>query len=302
MGLSFFKVFMPSNSSERLLIPLDFIAQVEGRIPNKAFLRNCHGKLWPVKVTKARNHFHFSDGWPKFVEDGSLDLGEFLVFNYDGTSVFYVKIFERTGCLKEVIGSSYITVNEEEEKEEEEEEEEDKDEEEEEEEEKEEEDMEVEKCSEEHGDAVDEQELESTPLRCLLDSVGNKGKVAVKVEDNEDVFEHGIVSRPKNPYFVAKLRQKRRNELFIPTDVIRVHRLELPKNLIILDEEGRKLSSKVIRWNDGRTWLTKGWKAFCKWNYLKREDRCICEFVHGEGSDGIYLKMRILREGSWLPK
>ncbi|KAF7126936.1 hypothetical protein RHSIM_Rhsim11G0170700 [Rhododendron simsii] len=151
--------------------------------------------------------------------------------------------------------------------------------------------------SEEHGDAVDLQELESTPLRS-----GNKGKVAVKVEDNEDVFEHGIVSRPKNPYFVTKLRQKRRRELFIPTDVIRDHGLELPKNLIILDEEGRKLSSNVIRWNDGRTWLTKGWKAFCKRNNLELEDRCICEFVHGEGSEGIYLKMRVLREGSWLPK
>ncbi|KAF5951678.1 hypothetical protein HYC85_009622 [Camellia sinensis] len=145
-------------------------------------------------------------------------------------------------------------------------------------------------------------------------SYGNKGKDTIKgeggnkradtiaVEDDEDVFKYGMVSWPKNPCFVAKLRSTRRTELYVPMDVIRDHNLKLPSNLILLDEEGRKWSTRVVQWNDGRTWLTVGWKAFCKWNNLKREDRCICEFIRGKGRRGIFIKTCILRAGSWLPK
>ncbi|KAI8027956.1 B3 domain-containing protein REM5 [Camellia lanceoleosa] len=89
---------------------------------------------------------------------------------------------------------------------------------------------------------------------------------------------------------------------YVPMDVIRDHNLKLPSNLILLDEEGRKWSTKVVQWNDGRTWLTVGWKAFCKWNNLKWEDRCICEFIRGKGRRGLFIKTCILRAGSWLPK
>ncbi|KAF7114379.1 hypothetical protein RHSIM_RhsimUnG0089900 [Rhododendron simsii] len=257
-----------------LRIPLAFVGHIKGRIPDKVFLRNRHGKLWPVKVTKVRNHLNFSDGWVKFAEDSSLEFGDFLVFDYDGTDVFHFKIFGRTGCEKEVIGSSHLTYLEVEEVED---------------------DLEVEKCREENEYAVEEQQLEATTLRN-----GNKRKAAVKVEDDDDIFDYGMVARPKSPHFVAKLREKRRNELYIPVDVIKDHRLKLPENLILLNEEGREWSSKVHVWKDGRTWL--GWRAFCKWNNLKREDRCLCEFVHEEGRQEIYLKLNILREGSWLPK
>jgi len=227
----------------------------------------------------------------KFVEDNSLEHGDFVVFDYDWIDVFYVQIFGGTACEKEVIGPSNLAVNEEEEK-----------------------------CSEENGDALEEEEPEATTLRNdnkgkaaiqvkddeKLEATtlrnGNKGKAAVKVKDDVDVFEYGIVSHPKNAYFVTKLRQKRKTELYVPTDVVKDHGLQLPENLILLDEEGKRWSSKVKMWGDGRIWLTGGWKKFCKWNHLKPEDRCLCEFVHGEGKEGIYLKMRILREGSWLPK
>ncbi|KAE9452093.1 hypothetical protein C3L33_15998, partial [Rhododendron williamsianum] len=229
--LATFVIGQPGYDSEEMLyssvgelIPLAFVGHVKGRMPDKVFLRNRHGKLWPVKVTKVGNHLNFSDGWVKFAEDSSLEFGDFLVFDYDGTDVFHFKIFGRTGCEKEVIGSSHLTVNNEEQEEVEEEylgveEEEDDLEVEEEEEEEEEEgeyleveeaedDLEVEECREENEYAVEEQELEATTLRN-----GNKRKAAVKVEDDDDIFEYGMVARPKNPYFVAKLREKRRNEL-----------------------------------------------------------------------------------------
>ncbi|KAL7206603.1 hypothetical protein ACSBR2_019340 [Camellia fascicularis] len=607
-NLGFFKVYLPPpKGPERLPIPSAFVKHVKGAIPDKAFLRNCHGKLWPVVVTKVGNQLCFKDGWVKFVEDNSVEVGNFLVFDYDGTYVFDFKLFGRTECEIKMIGSSGFKVKEEKEEEEkvkEEEEEEEKeeeeeveleantlrqktekgksekstkglkkikqgtnygnkgkatikdkggnkrayrmevedeeeetddddeeedeleattlrkktekgksekstkglkkinqgtcygnkrkatikdkggnkractmeveeeeeetddddeeeedeleakalrkktengkrekstkglkkinqgtsygnkgkatikdkggnkraytmeveDEEEEEEEEEEETDdddddeeedeleakilrkktekekseksakglekinqgtsygnkgkatikdkggnkraytMEVEDEEEEEeeeeeetdddddDDDDEEDELEAKILRKKTEkekseksakglekisqgtSYGNKGKATIKdkggnkradtiaVEDDEDVFKYGMVSWPKNPCFVAKLRSTRRNELYVPMDVIRDHNLKLPSNLILLDEEGRKWSTRVVQWNDGRTWLTVGWKAFCKWNNLKWEDRCICEFIRGKGRRGIFIKTCILRAGSWLPK
>ncbi|XP_028102018.1 cilia- and flagella-associated protein 251-like isoform X4 [Camellia sinensis] len=586
-NLGFFKVYLPPpKGPERLPIPSAFVKHVKGAIPDKAFLRNCHGKLWPVVVTKVGNQLCFKDGWVKFVEDNSVEVGNFLVFDFDGNYVFDFKLFGRTECEIKMIGSSGFKVKEEKEEEEEEEE---KVKEEEEEEEEEEEDeleantlrkktekgksekstkglkkikqgtnclinldgnkgrvtikdkggnkrayrtevedeegdeleaktlrkktekgksekstkglkkinqgtnygnkgkatikdkggnkracrMEVEDEEEETDDDDEEEdELEATTLRKKAEkgksekstkglkkinqgtcygnkrkatikdkggnkraytmeveeeeeetdddeeeeedeleakalrkktengigekstkglkkinqgtSYGNKGKATIKdkggnkraytmeveeeeeeetdddddeedeleakilrkktekekseksakglekisqgtsygnkgkdtikgeggnkradtiaVEDDEDVFKYGMVSWPKNPCFVAKLRSTRRTELYVPMDVIRDHNLKLPSNLILLDEEGRKWSTRVVQWNDGRTWLTVGWKAFCKWNNLKWEDRCICEFIRGKGRRGIFIKTCILRAGSWLPK
>ncbi|XP_028102023.1 B3 domain-containing protein At5g60140-like isoform X9 [Camellia sinensis] len=516
-NLGFFKVYLPPpKGPERLPIPSAFVKHVKGAIPDKAFLRNCHGKLWPVVVTKVGNQLCFKDGWVKFVEDNSVEVGNFLVFDFDGNYVFDFKLFGRTECEIKMIGSSGFKVKEEKEEEEEEEE---KVKEEEEEEEEEEEDeleantlrkktekgksekstkglkkikqgtnclinldgnkgrvtikdkggnkrayrtevedeegdeleaktlrkktekgksekstkglkkinqgtnygnkgkatikdkggnkracrMEVEDEEEETDDDDEEEdELEATTLRKKAEkgksekstkglkkinqgtcygnkgkatikdkggnkraytmeveeeeeeetdddddeedeleakilrkktekekseksakglekisqgtSYGNKGKDTIKgeggnkradtiaVEDDEDVFKYGMVSWPKNPCFVAKLRSTRRTELYVPMDVIRDHNLKLPSNLILLDEEGRKWSTRVVQWNDGRTWLTVGWKAFCKWNNLKWEDRCICEFIRGKGRRGIFIKTCILRAGSWLPK
>ncbi|KAH7850982.1 hypothetical protein Vadar_005483 [Vaccinium darrowii] len=271
-------VFNYEGNSKFKSIPLAFVAQVEGRIPDDVILRNHHGNLWPLKVTKNGSPFNFSDGWLNFVEDSSLESGDLLVFEYDGTHTFDVKIFSSTGCLK-LIGPSNLTANEEEEEKEEEEEE----------------------WSEENGDVVEEEELEATTLRN-----GNNGKAVIEavieVKDNVDVFEYGMVSGLKTPHFVTKLREKKRTHLLVPTNVIRKHRLELPENLTVLDENEKEWSLKVITWKDGRKWLTRGWNEFCQCHDLKLEDRCLCEFVHGEGSRGIYLKIRILRKGSWLPK
>lgn len=41
------------------------------------------------------------NGWEKFVKDHSLELGDFLVFRYNGGLRFTVQIFGRTACEKE---------------------------------------------------------------------------------------------------------------------------------------------------------------------------------------------------------
>lgn len=51
-------------------------------------------------MEKDKDCFFLKKGWPDFVKDNSLELGEFLVFRYNGSSAFTVRIFGRDGCKK----------------------------------------------------------------------------------------------------------------------------------------------------------------------------------------------------------
>ncbi|XAR72881.1 hypothetical protein NMG60_11019668 [Bertholletia excelsa] len=176
------------------------------------------------------------------------------------------------------------------------------------------------------------------------DEGGNKNVGPTEDEEEEDkvdVFKHGIVPLPQDPYFVAKLRRKRRSELvrftpaldgfshssltmiktirrilfyfgirelittklqYIPMEVINDHKLRLPATITLVDDRGREWSSKIKVWKDGRTWISRGWKAFCRWNHLLDEDRCICEFKRDSDQLQLYIRVTILRAGSWLPR
>ena len=48
------------------------------------------------------NGLFFCSGWQDFVKDNSLEIGDFLVFKYDGKSTFKVKIYGRNACEKEI--------------------------------------------------------------------------------------------------------------------------------------------------------------------------------------------------------
>lgn len=113
-----------------------------------------------------------------------------------------------------------------------------------------------------------------------------------------DIFKSGRATQPKNPYFVAKIRAKKRDQLYIPVDVVRDYKLELPSRMTICDSAGREFEARLKNWKDGRIWLTGGWRSLCRWNLVEKDDRCICEFVRGKGKKGLYLKVQVLHEGS----
>ncbi|KAL1811935.1 hypothetical protein ACET3Z_022000 [Daucus carota] len=312
---AFFKAFITEEAHRRLNIPLAFTEYLEGKIAHTAFLRNRKSYVWTVTTTKSRNQYSFDNGWPGFVEQNDVHLGDFLVFQYDGKCTFDFKHFGTSMCEKEAKILSF-------------------------------------KIEEEYGEGFD-REAETSEKKyadsdnsfsdvndendgdeddegdndVVLEDEKDVGEdagydydddnfdgdedvegedvdeeVSVKdVETNEEdaIFKSGIVERPKNPYFVAKILPSRRSDLFVPSDVIKDFNLKLPKDLCIFVKHGRRWKTEVKVWKDGRTVLSKGWRPICKWNNLQLDDRCICEFVPGDGEEGLFLQMTIVRAGSW---
>ncbi|KAM7529088.1 hypothetical protein LguiB_032498 [Lonicera macranthoides] len=99
----FFKIYVPHHCSHHLRIPPAFIKYFKGVWPSQSILKTYHAKTsWCIDVNKVDNYFFFQKGWPEFVRDNSLEFGDFLIFSYSGNSEFYVPIFGKNNCQKEV--------------------------------------------------------------------------------------------------------------------------------------------------------------------------------------------------------
>ncbi|KAI9104295.1 hypothetical protein K1719_022867 [Acacia pycnantha] len=100
---SFFKVLI-NDFSTRLQIPPSFIKEFgKDGAPKRTTLETYNFKYWEVGVEKLGNKFYFNNGWDKFVQDNSLENGDFLVLKYFADySKFKVKIYGKTCCEKQL--------------------------------------------------------------------------------------------------------------------------------------------------------------------------------------------------------
>ncbi|WCJ29545.1 B3 domain-containing protein REM9 [Euphorbia peplus] len=89
----YFKPLIPGFEDE-FLIPSPFLKYLNGQ---ECQLRTRCGKTWVVKINGRR----FEKGWKEFVEDHDLQIGDFLVFRYEGEMLFDVLVFDRTTCERE---------------------------------------------------------------------------------------------------------------------------------------------------------------------------------------------------------
>ncbi|KAL6658264.1 hypothetical protein ACP70R_003850 [Stipagrostis hirtigluma subsp. patula] len=96
-GQSFFKIFFPEQSGERLKIPVPFHHNLEDRPAGTVSLKSSSGKTWKVELSSGSEGFCFARGWKEFVRDHSIKKGSFLVFTYDGHSQFFVMVFCQLG-------------------------------------------------------------------------------------------------------------------------------------------------------------------------------------------------------------
>lgn len=121
-----------------------------------------------------------------------------------------------------------------------------------------------------------------------------KKTYAFKLDEKIDIVVENYVQY-MNPYFVTRIRQSRRNAMYIPAEVIKDNDLKLPPNITIHDSNGKTWSAKVVVWKDGRHWIQRGWRAFCKWNKLTYDDICIVEFLKVKGKWGSHVHVHFVR-------
>ncbi|XP_027350296.1 putative B3 domain-containing protein At5g66980 [Abrus precatorius] len=97
----FFKVFLLKTGSAQLQIPKSFTKFFNGTTPCKATLVDQDiNSRDDICLEKVEDRLVFKSGWEQFAKEKGLEEGDFLVFQYDGNSSFYVKIFSKTGCRK----------------------------------------------------------------------------------------------------------------------------------------------------------------------------------------------------------
>ncbi|XP_022726548.1 B3 domain-containing protein At4g34400-like [Durio zibethinus] len=99
-----------------------------------------------------------------------------------------------------------------------------------------------------------------------------------------------------NPYFVARIRLRRKNELYVPFDVMRDYDLTLEdkEEITFVDPYKRESIGKVVKWKDGRTCIT-GWRSLCNRNKVDlQRDACICEFLLEKGQEKKFIQVHIV--------
>ncbi|XP_042507251.1 putative B3 domain-containing protein At5g66980 [Macadamia integrifolia] len=270
----FFKIYLPDHSSQRLKIPPAFLNHFNGLIPNKAILRSRKGRIWHVELEQVDSNLFFQDGWKGFVKDQSLKLGEFLVFIYDGNSVFDVKIFGINGCEKQetLVYKNY--------------------------------DQAASNLKKEEQPESEEIINNYTPFKQKFPELRGKrirrpkyGSRRAKIIE-EMVLKAAGFAKPKNPYFVASFLPGRPYELFIPRELVTKHRLKIMSEMTLRDPSGRNWSVKTSRWKDGRISLSKGWSILCKENNLGIDDKCIFEFIEGRGRKFGIIQVHIIWAGA----
>lgn len=53
---------------------------------------------WNVKVSNTKQGVYLKDRWQEFLNDNSVNEGDFLVFTYEGKMRFTIQVFDMSCC------------------------------------------------------------------------------------------------------------------------------------------------------------------------------------------------------------
>ncbi|XP_057968278.1 putative B3 domain-containing protein Os03g0621600 [Malania oleifera] len=280
----FFKIFLQQFSSQRMRIPPAFIQHFDGNIPNTALLKDHGGRCCEVEVEEDDNGVFMSNGWEGFVNDHTIEQGDFLIFRYDGKSTFDVKIFGKNGCQKCQKEEEVLAIDK----------------------------FGPPVCVKE-GELTNEAEqtCQTPPLICKKelsqpaqitehsDSRGlhyrdqSKRIASAKLEIHR-LFDSLGADLPKNPCFLASVGM--RYILNIPRLVVLTNRIKLNDELVIRNWKGRWQVGVIFK--KERISVTTGWVKFWRDNKLSRKDHCVFEFVVGRGGSCKELRAHIFYAGA----
>ncbi|KAI3874215.1 hypothetical protein MKX03_014247 [Papaver bracteatum] len=98
----FFKVLLEEDLT-RMRIPEAFYPRIskESQSCERAVLRGPSGTHWVAKVKKSQDGIYLEKGWEVFLQVNGIQMYDFLVFRYEGSLQFSIKVFNMHGVLRE---------------------------------------------------------------------------------------------------------------------------------------------------------------------------------------------------------
>ncbi|KAF9608833.1 hypothetical protein IFM89_011871 [Coptis chinensis] len=266
---SFFKV-MYGDYKNKLLLPRAFVIKnLNEDVPSKLTLTSPSRRSWRVSVKKVDDDFFLCSEWKTFAKDHALQVGEFIVFSYNGNSDFRLKIFGKDFCMKvplpEKISAESVSNSKKETKG------------------KEREQITIHPgvkhvCPEEIRNlaaAVTEK------MACISINTSTTGHE--KCEVMEAACSFTVIFEPSTLY-----------RMDVPRWAAIANGLKEKDSIVLLDPCGRSWPVKIIK-RDVRIEMGAGWSDFCISNRLNTSDTC--RFTLVEGSDN-FIRVDILRTSS----
>ncbi|KQK14139.2 putative B3 domain-containing protein Os08g0325100 [Brachypodium distachyon] len=95
-----FLMFMMGDFQHEMIVPQEFVQRLKGEIRGEIKLETRNGYSYTIGVSKDQEELVFMAGWGKFVENFDLQMGESIIFRYNGSSQFSVTIFDKLGREK----------------------------------------------------------------------------------------------------------------------------------------------------------------------------------------------------------
>ncbi|XP_047333994.1 B3 domain-containing protein REM22-like [Impatiens glandulifera] len=241
----FIKVYLPDQSRQRLLFPPEFSKHLKWNIPTKIILQDLNGKQWHMNVEQTENGVWFGHGWDKFVTDCHLQPGNFLVFQYDGISLFHVKIYRNDFCLEiecpnqETLAVAQVKIKK-------------------------------------------EETICPEPIAQLQWKVIDPPLRAVKVEGISKTVKQGkskggVILSPTSLYFTCVPRPLA-CVAWLPTRVVREIGTKFRPYMLFRDQVGEISRVNVIGRFKGRLGFGKGWKEFCERHPLEINEEYMLQF------------------------
>ncbi|CAL5190356.1 unnamed protein product [Lathyrus oleraceus] len=89
-----FTQFLRTNFDQHLALPKTFSDNIKKKLLESVTLKGPGGVLWNIELTTRDGTLYFTNGWQQFVKEHSLKENDFLVFKYNGESLFEVLIFD----------------------------------------------------------------------------------------------------------------------------------------------------------------------------------------------------------------
>ncbi|KAK7258709.1 hypothetical protein RIF29_24291 [Crotalaria pallida] len=239
-------------------IPKAFNKFLNGYTTNEVTLVDHDDNSWDIDLAKIEDRFIFKSGWQRFAKEKGLESGDFLVFEHDGNSTFYVKMFSKCGCRKEAENCGN-----------------------------------VENCGKVVPKLILDEDSNQRGCKRKHSSIGLKINEKSNLEGpskrakSKSTRAHEANcdnSENKAPHFMVHFSATKLQRLEIPGSVMKKWGIKLESTLRLRNVDGNQWLVNISTSCTGRYYLGHGFPEFIKSNNIRKGYQRNFEFVIGKGN------------------